>query len=430
MKARERAKLLRRVSQLIADATPELNKLQTLDNGMPLSFANNIHSVSAEMAADIFDHHAGWVDKLAGETLPDYAGADYLTFTLREPVGVVAAVIPWNAPTMLFAQKVAPALAAGCTVVMKPSEYATLVALELTRILEQAGVPQGVFNLVPGPGTPTGEALVTHPMVDMITFTGSRAVGGRMLEAAATDIKKVALELGGKSPTLFFDDVPNLDLAAANAVGMVAMGLSGQGCVCHTRALVQRGIYDDMVNKAGQMTGMATQGDPFELTTTAGPLINTRQLDKVMGYIDKGQEEGARLVAGGTRGVGDLTVGNFVVPTVFADVDNQMTIAREEIFGPVLAMIPFEDEADGIRLANETAYGLGASVYTTDVKRALRVAKAVRAGTFGINGYRVMPNAPFGGYGASGLGREGGQHGIEEFTELKTVNLALTDALL
>ena len=430
MKARDRKRVLQRVVELILSNEDELNRLQTLDNGMPLSFARNIHSVSAQMAADIFDHHAGWVDKLSGESLPPYTGADYLTMTLREPVGVVAAIIPWNAPLMLFAQKVAPALAAGCTMVLKSSEYASLVVIRLAQLVEEAGVPPGVFNLVLGPGPEVGEPLITHPMVDKITFTGSRAVGRRILEAAAANMTRVSLELGGKSPNIFFDDVASIDLAAAQAIGMVAVGLSGQGCACHTRALVQRSIYDEMVTKAAAFTGLAKQGDPFETETTAGPIINPRQLDRIMGLIDKGQEEGARLVVGGDRPDGELGAGNFVNPTIFADVDNRMTIAQEEIFGPVLAMVPFEDEADAIRIANDTEYGLAGSVHTTDVKRALRVAKAVRSGTFGVNGYQVMPNAPFGGYKTSGLGREGGRIGIEEFTELKTVTIALTDQLI
>jgi aldehyde dehydrogenase (NAD+) len=428
-KAKDRKRLLQRIAQLIDANGDELDRLQTLDNGMPLSFAA-IYQVSHQIAADIFDYHAGWVDRLSGETIPQYTGSDMFTMTLREPVGVVAAIIPWNAPLMLFAQKVAPALAAGCTVVLKPSEYASLLTFRITALLEEAGVPPGVFNLVPGEGPTTGEALITSRLADKITFTGSRAVGQRIMHAAADGITRVSLELGGKSPNLVFPDIADPGSTAAGLMGMVSMGLSGQGCVCHTRALVHESIYDEMVNQCEIFAGISVLGDPFDAGTTSGPLINARQLERVTGYIAKGQEEGARLVCGGDRPGGDLAAGNFVNPALFADVDNAMTIARDEIFGPVLSMIPFTDEEDAIRLANDTDYGLGASVQTTDVRRALRIAKAVRAGSFGVNGYTVMPNAPFGGYKTSGLGREGGREGIDAFLETKTVTIALTDSMI
>ncbi len=426
MKARERIAVMRRIVDLVHERADRLNALQTLDNGMPLTFSA-MDQVSAEMVAGIFDHHAGWIDKITGQTYPDYAGSDTFTMTLREPVGVVAAIIPWNAPLMLFAQKVAPALATGCTIVLKPSEFASLAVFELAAILEEAGLPPGVFNLVPGPGTPTGEALITHPGVDKITFTGSRLVGSRILEASAHDIKRVSLELGGKSANLVFPDVPSLDMAAMTAFGMVSMGLSGQGCVCQTRALVHRSIYDAFLEKAALLAGMIKFGDPFDPTTTSGPIINTRQLDKVMGYIESGQEQGARIVTGGGRAGGDVAAGNFVEPTLFADVDNSMTIAREEIFGPVLAVIPFDTEEEAIRIANDSPYGLGAGVQTGDVKRAIRVAQQLRTGTVGVNQYSIRPNIPFGGYKQSGLGREGGFGSIEAFTEVKQVTFALTD---
>ena len=423
MKARDRKRIMQRIVELVREHGDELNRLQILDNGLPISFMG-IYGVGADIVADIFDHHAGWIDKLTGSTYPDYEGADSLRFTLREPIGVVAAIIPWNAPLMLYAQKVAPALATGCTVVLKPSEYASIAVLRLTALLEEAGVPPGVVNVVLGPAEPTGEALITHPGIDKITFTGSRAVGSHILEMSAKGITGVSLELGGKSPNLVFADCPSIDVAAMTAFGMVSMGMSGQGCVCQTRALVERPIYDEFLEKASLMAGMVKYGDPFDDTTTSAPLINTRQLDRVMGYIDKGQEQGARLVVGGDRPAGELAGGNFVNPTLFADVSNSMTIAQEEIFGPVLAVIPFDDEDEAIRLANNTTYGLGAGVQTADVARALRVSRALRAGTVGVNTFSVVPNAPFGGYKTSGLGREGGLAGIEAFTELKTVTVA------
>ena len=279
--------------------------------------------------------------------------------------------------------------------------------LRLTELLEEAGIPPGVLNLVPGPGSTTGDALVTSPLLDKITFTGSRNVGRRIMHAAAEGVVRVSLELGGKSPNIVFPDAPDLDLAAMTAMGMVSMGLSGQGCVCHTRLLAHRDVYDEMVTKCAAMASASVPGNPFERGTTSGPIINVRQLDRVMSYIDRGSADGARLVTGGDRPGGELANGNFVNATLFADVDNDMAIARDEIFGPVLAVIPFADEDEAVRLANDTDYGLGASVQTADVSRALRVARAVRSGTFGVNGYTVMPNAPFGGYKQSGVGREG-----------------------
>jgi aldehyde dehydrogenase (NAD+) len=429
MHARDRKAILQRLVSLIEAHGEELNLLQTLENGMPVAFSS-LAVVSSAMAAAIFDHHAGWIDKICGSTYPSFdsapTGGEVEVMTFREPVGVVGAVIPWNAPMMLFAQKVAPALASGCTVVLKPSEYAVLTSLRLTELIEEAGVPAGVFNLVPGPGDPTGEALVTHPGVDKVTFTGSRAVGQRILAASAGGIKRVTLELGGKSPSIVFADAASISGAAMVAMGMVSMGISGQGCVCQTRSLVQRSVYDEFVTAAAGMTEMVTFGDPFDPATTSGAIINQRQLERVLGFIESAPSEGARLVAGGDRPGGDLANGNFVNPTLFADVDNSMSVARDEVFGPVLVAMPFDDEDDAIALANDTDYGLGAGVYTSDIGRAFRMARAVRAGTVGINGYTVTPNAPFGWYKSSGLGREGGWPSIEAFTELKTVTVGLS----
>jgi len=427
--AKDRKAILQRLVTLITDHGEELNLLQTLENGMPVAFSS-LSVVSSAMAAGIFDHHAGWIDKICGATYPSYeaapTGAEVQVMSFREPVGVVAAVIPWNAPMMLFAHKVAPALATGCTVVLKPSEYAVLTSLRLTELIEEAGVPPGVFNLVPGPGAPTGEALITHPGVDKVTFTGSRAVGSRILAASGDGIKRVTLELGGKSPSIVFDDASSVAGAAMVAMGMVSMGVSGQGCVCQTRSLVQRSVYDEFLEAAAGLTGMVTFGDPFDPATTSGAIINQRQLDRVLGFIERAPAEGARLVAGGDRPGGDLARGNFVNPTLFADVDNSMSVARDEVFGPVLVAMPFDDEDEAIRIANDTEYGLGAGVYTTDIARAFRVARAVRAGTIGINEYTVMPNTPFGGFKSSGLGREGGWGSIEAFTEVKSVIVGLS----
>ncbi|MEV6232501.1 aldehyde dehydrogenase family protein [Saccharopolyspora shandongensis] len=427
-RAGERSRLLRRYADLLRENADDLRARQALDNSVPLSFGT-VYAGSVDVAADVFDHHAGWIDKAGGETLPPYQGGDHLAMTFREPVGVVAAVLPWNAPFLLFAQKLAPALAAGCTVVLKPSEYATFSVLRMVELLLEAGIPDGVVNVVTGPGDPTGEALITHPQVDKVSFTGSREVGRRIVEASAGTMKRVSLELGGKSPAIVFPDA-DVGLAGMTAMGMVTLGLSGQACVAHTRALVHRDAYDEFVGAAELIAGAVTYGDPFDPGVLSSPLINQRQLDRVLGFIDKGQEEGARLVTGGGRPDGDLSAGHFVQPTVFADVDNAMTIARQEIFGPVLTVVPFTDEDEAVRMANDSEYGLGAGVYTSDVRRAFRVAKRIRTGTVGINGFQVEPHLPFGGYKQSGLGREGGRSAFEAYTELKTVLLPLTDELM
>jgi aldehyde dehydrogenase (NAD+) len=427
-RAGERGRVMRAIADRIREHGDELLKLQALDNSVPLSFGE-IYVTSAAFVADVFDHHAGWADKLAGETLPPYQGGDHLVLTLREPVGVVGAVIPWNAPLPLFAQKVAPALAAGCTIVLKPSEYATFAVLRLARLIEEAGLPPGVLNVVTGPGEPTGDALISHPMVDKLSFTGSRAVGRKVMTAAARDCKRVSLELGGKSPAVVFGDA-DVGTAAAVTMGTVTLGLSGQVCAAQTRALVHRDAAEEFLATAQMIAGMVSYGNPFDPEVTSAPLINPRQLDRVLGLIASGQEEGARLVFGGTREAGDLATGNFVTPTLFADVSNDMSIAREEIFGPVLSVIPFTDEEEAVRLANDTQYGLAATVWTSDVRRAMRMTRAIRAGTVGINGYQLEPNSPFGGFRQSGMGREGGRAAVESYTELKTVLLPLTDEMM
>ena len=427
-RATERIRVLRRIADLVRENGDELLKLQALDNSVPLTFGG-VYGMSSAMVADVFDHHAGWVDKLAGETLTPYQGGDHLVMTLREPVGVVGAIVPWNAPLLLTAQKVAPALAAGCTIVLKPSEYATFSVLRLVRLIEEAGVPAGVINVVTGPGEPTGDALISHPMVNKLSFTGSRAVGRRIIQASADGFKRVSLELGGKSPALVFADA-DVSSAAMITMGTVTLGLSGQVCLAQTRALVHRDVTDEFLATSEMIGGMVSYGNPFDPSVTSSPLINAKQLDRVLGLIDKGRAEGARLVSGGTRGEGELAAGNFVAPTLFTDVTNDMSIAREEIFGPVLSVIPFSDEEEAIRIANDTEYGLAATVWTGDMKRAIRMTKAIRAGTVGINGYQLEPNAPFGGYGQSGIGREGGRPSIEAYTELKTVMLPFTDEMM
>ena len=427
-RAGERIRVLRRIAELVREHGDELLALQALDNSVPLSFGS-VYGMSANMVADIFEHHAGWADKLAGETLPPFQGGDHMVLTLREPVGVVGAVIPWNAPLVLFAQKVAPALAAGCTVVLKPSEYATFAVLRLAQLINDV-LPAGVLNVVTGPGDPAGQALISHPMVDKLSFTGSRAVGQKVMTAAAAGCKRVSLELGGKSPSVVFADA-DIGTAAAVTMGTVTLGLSGQVCAAQTRALVHRDAVEEFLATAELIGTMVSYGNPFDPEVTSAPLINTRQLDRVLGLIARGQEEGARLVCGGGRADGDeLAHGNFVAPTLFADVSNDMSIAREEIFGPVLSVIPFDGEQEAVRLANDTDYGLAATVWTSDVRRAMRMTRAIKAGTVGVNGYQLEPNSPFGGFRQSGLGREGGRAAIESYTELKTVLLPFTDEMM
>ncbi|MBE9375469.1 aldehyde dehydrogenase [Saccharopolyspora sp. HNM0983] len=428
VRAGERVRVLRAVADLLRDNADELRGLQALDNGVPLSFGG-VYAGSVDVAADTFEHHAGWVDKAGGETLPPYQGGDHLAMTLREPVGVVAAVLPWNAPFLLFAQKLAPALAAGCTVVLKPSEYASFSVLRMVELLQEAGIPDGVVNVVTGPGDPTGEALITHAQVDKVSFTGSRDVGRRIVRASADTMKRVSLELGGKSPAVVFPD-SDVALAGMTTMGMVTLGLSGQACVAHSRALVHRDVYDEFLGAAQMIADSVTYGDPFDASVQSSPLINARQLERVLGYISAGTDQGARLVTGGNRPDGELAAGNFVRPALFADVDNSMAIAQEEIFGPVLSVVPFSDEDEAVRLANDTEYGLGAGLYTNDARRAFRMAKRLRAGTVGINGFQVEPHLPFGGYKQSGLGREGGRSSFEAYTELKTVLLPLSDEVI
>ncbi|GAA3530117.1 aldehyde dehydrogenase family protein [Amycolatopsis ultiminotia] len=423
-----RVSVLLKYAGLLRAHADELRALLALDNGVPLSFGN-IYATSVTAAADVFTHHAGWVDKVGGTTLPPYQGGDHLAMTFREPIGVVGAILPWNAPFLLFAQKVAPALGAGCTVVLKASEYATFSVVRMVELLAEAGLPPGVLNLVTGPGDPAGERLITHPDVAKVSFTGSRAVGKRIVEASAGTLKRVSLELGGKSPALVFPDAPNVGLAAMTTMGAVTMGLSGQACVANTRALVHREVYDEFITAAQGMAAAVTYGDPFDPGVISSPLINERQLERVLGYIERGKSEG-RLVTGGERLDGDYADGNFVAPTIFADVDNSATIAQEEIFGPVLTVVPFDSEEEAIALANDTEYGLGAGLFTGDTARAFRVARRLRAGTIGINGFQIEPHLPFGGFKQSGLGREGGRSAFEAFTEEKSVLMPLGEEMM
>lgn len=426
MRARDRKRIMQRIVDLIYAHADEITQLQTLDNSIPMSFGK-LYRVSAQFSADIFDHHAGWIDKINGEVYPQYSSElDMQYLSTREPIGVVAGIIPWNAPLLQFPEKVAPALASGCCIIMKPSEYASLAVLRMSTLINEAGLPPGVFQVLTGDST-TGDMLVRHPGIDKIAFTGSRSVGEYLQGVSAKGLKRVSLELGGKSAAIIFPDALDVRGACRHAMSMLSLGLSGQICSVTSRALVHHSIFESFVEHAREQIESVKFGDPFDPATTSAPIINRRQLSRVQSYADLGVAEGATLAFGGARAAApELSRGNWFEPTLFIHANNRMRIAREEIFGPILTAIPFTTEEEAISLANDSDYGLSAGVYTANVNRAFRVAKSLRTGTVGVNGYSFMPNSPFGGMKESGSGREGGFASIEAFTELKTLmfNLA------
>ena len=405
----ERAAYLQAVLDALTARADELARIVVTDLGAPYRLAASVH-VGTPIAV------------LAGilEILRDYDFAGEQvgnSLIVREPVGVVGAITPWNYPLHQVVAKVAPALAAGCTVVLKPSEVAPLAAYALADIIDEAGLPPGVFNLVSGHGPVVGEAIAAHDGVDMVSFTGSTRAGRRVAELAARSVKRVALELGGKSPNII---LPDADLATAVKAGAAkAFVNSGQTCNALTRMLVHRDAYDEAVALAAKAAEKYAPGDPLAEGTRLGPLVSRAQLRRVREYIERGVEEGARLVTGGVDT--PMSPGYYVPPTVFADVDPAMTIAREEIFGPVLSIIAYESEDDAVRIANDTPYGLAAAVWSADYERAVAVARRVKAGQVEINGGRFNPLAPFGGYKQSGIGRELGRYGLEEFLEIKSL---------
>jgi acyl-CoA reductase-like NAD-dependent aldehyde dehydrogenase len=415
MSAAERGRILWKMGDRLLQRGDEVARLETLDNGKPIFESRQ---VEIPLEAEILQYYAGWATKITGDTILSRAGA--FTYTLREPVGVVAAIVPWNFPLLLTIWKVAPALAAGNTVIVKPSSNTPLTALMLAEIASEAGLPEGVLNVLTGKGSHIGMALVRHPGVDKIAFTGETKTGVEIMKAGAETLKKVTLELGGKSPNIVFADA-DLEAAVRGATVGIFYG-KGEVCAAGSRLFVEKKIHDEFMDKLVARTKKMLPGDPLDPKTRFGAIVSKPQMEKVLGYIASGKEEGAQLVAGGERAqVGGLD-GNFVLPTVFDRVQSGMRIAREEIFGPVLATLEFNDPEEAIAQANATPYGLAAGVWTRDAGKAQRAARALKAGTIWINTYNRYDAAlPFGGYKLSGYGRELGAAALEHYTQLKSV---------
>jgi aldehyde dehydrogenase (NAD+) len=416
MRAADRGRILQRAASLIEEHSEELIQIESRDAGKPLA---GVRRQDMPAVIDTIRYYAGWCDKITGMVVP--TRPDALTYTVREPVGVVAAIIPWNFPMMIGMWKIAPALACGCTMVVKPAELTPLSMLRIAELLLEAGLPPGVFNVVTGKGSVVGEALVQHPDVNKVTFTGSPNVGRGILKGAASNFKRVTLELGGKSANVIFADA-NLDRAARNASSGIFFN-AGQVCSAGSRVLVERSAYDEVVDRLVARAKSIKVGSPEAADTTMGPVVSAGQLKTVLNYIDIGKNEGASAVIGGAR-IGQK--GYYVQPTIFANVAHEMRISQEEIFGPVLSVIPFDDEEDALRMANGTAYSLAAGVWSADIGRVHRMAAGLRAGTVWINTYGYTDvRLPWGGSGESGFGREHGEAALENFTEPKAIWMAL-----
>lgn len=411
-----RGRLLNKLADVIEGRSRELAEIEVRDNGKLL------REMYTQLKAipGWYRYFAGLADKIQGDTIPQEKRSLF-NYTVREPYGVIGCITPWNSPLMLGSFTFAPALAAGNTIVVKPSEHASVSTLEFARCFEEAGFPAGVFNVVTGLGLPAGDTLARHKGVDVIGFTGSGPAGASVAAAAVGHYADVILELGGKSPNILFEDAP-LDAAVAGLLAGV-FAASGQTCIAGSRALVQRSIYDEVTKRLEERVRKIRMGNPLDDETEMGPIANEPQYRKVLSYFDVAKADGARVVTGGTKATdGHLQAGLYVQPTVLADVRNDMRIAREEVFGPVLSLIPFDTVEDAISIANDTDFGLAAGVWTTDLSRAHHVAGRLHAGTVWINTYRALsPSMPFGGYKASGIGRENGIEAIKEFTQVKSV---------
>lgn len=416
MSPNARSRVIQDIAVALRAKRDEFAELISLENGKPLREAVG----EAIASAEVFAYYAGWPNKIYGDTNP--SSPDFHNYTLREPIGVCGQIIPWNAPLQMIAWKLGPALACGNTVVLKPAEQTPLVAIRMAELLLEVGLPDGVVNIVTGYGETAGAALVNHPDVDKVAFTGSTAVGREILRASAANMKRVSLELGGKSPNVIFADADMDKAVAGSAMGIFS--LQGQVCVAASRMFVEDKVYDRFAQALSDQAAKIRLGDPLDPATTMGPLISKEQHDRVLSYLDIGKREGAKPTVGGAAG--PQSRGYFVQPTVFTEVKNGMRIAREEIFGPVASVIRFKDENDAVLQGNDTEYGLGAAVWTKDLSRAHKVARRLKSGTVWVNCYlNGSPDMPFGGYKQSGFGRELGKYSLDLYTQIKSVFVKL-----